>query len=138
MAKSYRQSSSRQATSRVKTLAIAAVSGLGVSILFSIVIAVILSLFSLFTDSNFVEEYLLYIMVAVNTVAIFCGSAYAAHKAKSYGLALGMVIGALYVFFSLAVGVLLNQEIIQILPLVNKLAAALASGALGGLVGVNL
>jgi putative membrane protein (TIGR04086 family) len=112
--------------------------GVLVSLVVSLVAIIFLSVVSLVTDSQFVENYLRYIMVGVTVVSIFIGSAYAAHRAGGGGLIIGVAVGAFYVLISIGLGLELTQEPVSLIVLASKFLAGVASGALGGLVGVNL
>ena len=112
--------------------------GILVSLGLSVMLTVLLAVFSLLVESAFIDRYLSYIIVAITMISIFAGSAYASHRAGSKGLLLGAIVGAIYVVVSVGIGMELNQETISLLVLANKFAAGVAVGALGGLLGVNL
>jgi len=112
--------------------------GVLVSLAVSLICILFLSLASMATDSLVLEDYLQYIMVAVTMISIFLGGAYAAQRAGSAGLIIGMAVGVIYVLISLAIGIEATPETLSLWILGNKILAGLAAGALGGLVGVNL
>ncbi|MDR3592367.1 MAG: TIGR04086 family membrane protein [Negativicutes bacterium] len=112
--------------------------GVLVSLAVSLACVLFLALASLATESLLVENYMRYIMVAVTVISIFSGAAYAAQRAGSAGLFIGMAVGAAYVLISLAIGLEITPESVSFLVLANKFLAGVAAGALGGLVGVNL
>jgi putative membrane protein (TIGR04086 family) len=112
--------------------------GVLVSLIVSLICVLFLALASLSTESLLVENYARYIMVAVTVISIFIGSAYAAQRAGSAGLFIGMAVGAAYVLISLAIGLEITPDSVSFLVLANKFLAGIAAGALGGLVGVNL
>lgn len=112
--------------------------GLLVSLAVSLVCILFLALTSLATESLLVENYMRYIMVGVTVISIFIGAAYAARKAGSAGLIIGMAVGAVYVLVSLAIGLEITPDSVSFLVLANKFVAGIAAGALGGLIGVNL
>lgn len=114
------------------------VRGLFVSLGLSVMLTVLLSVFTLLVENAFIDSYLNYIMVAITLVSIFTGSVYAAHKAGCKGLLVGASIGVVYVLISVGIGMEINNETISLLVLANKFAAGTAVGALGGLLGVNL
>lgn len=108
------------------------------SLFVSVICTLLLSLVSLIAENLRLDHYVQYIMVAITMLSIFIGSAFATQKAASMGLILGMTIGVVYVLLSVAIGMKLSHETISLLVLANKLAAGIAAGALGGLVGINL
>lgn len=112
--------------------------GVLVSLFVSLICILFLSLASLATDNLVLEDYLQYIMVAVTMISIFLGGAFAAQRAGSAGLIIGMAVGVVYVLISIAIGIESTPETLSFWILGNKLLAGLAAGALGGLVGVNL
>ena len=112
--------------------------GLLASLGLSVMLTVLLSVFTLLVENSFIDGYLNYIMVAVTILSIFTGSVYAAHRAGSRGLLVGALVGAVYVLISVAIGMEINKETISLLTLANKFIAGVAVGALGGLMGVNL
>lgn len=112
--------------------------GLGVSIISTLVFSLFLSFASMATASVRVEEYMSYVVVGVTVTSIFIGSIYAAQKAGSRGLIIGVAIGAIYVFVSIALGMKVSGETITLAMFTNKFLAGVAAGALGGTVGVNL
>ncbi|MEN6413691.1 MAG: TIGR04086 family membrane protein [Veillonellales bacterium] len=109
-----------------------------VSLAVSLVCTLFLSLVSLLSEGFFIERYMEYIMVAVTMVSIFIGSVFAAQKAESKGLLIGIAVGFIYVIVSVAVGMKISQETITLLVFANKFVAGIAAGALGGLIGINL
>jgi putative membrane protein (TIGR04086 family) len=119
-------------------MAVLIFKGILVSLAVSLVCILFLSLVSLATESVFIENYLRYVMVGVTVVSIFVGSAYAAQRAGSAGLIIGMAVGIVYVLVSIGVGLEMSSDSVSFLVLGNKFLAGIAAGALGGLVGVNL
>lgn len=119
-------------------MAVLIFKGILVSLAVSLVCILFLSLVSLATESVFIENYLRYIMVGVTVASIFVGSAYAAQRAGSAGLMIGMAVGIVYVLVSIGVGLEMSSDSVSFLVLGNKFLAGIAAGALGGLVGVNL
>jgi len=135
VSKRSRYSTSPQRASKIAILLFkGVVAGLGVAIIGSI----LLSLASLTTDNVFIEEYNRYIMIGITVVSIFVGSAYAARKAGSHGIMIGITVGILYVLITIAIGMEISQDSPALLILTNKFVAGIAAGALGGMVGVNL
>jgi putative membrane protein (TIGR04086 family) len=114
------------------------IKGVLVSLVISVVLTVLLSIFSLMAENVYVDNYLHYIMVAITIVSIFAGSAYATQKAGARGLLIGASVGIVYVLVSIGLGMEINNETISVMVLANKFVAGVAVGALGGLVGVNL
>jgi len=112
--------------------------GVLISLLVSLLCVLILTVISWVTDSLFVENYLRYIMIGVTMVSVFLGSVFAAHRARSAGLLIGVGVGAIYVLLALALGMEVSRESVNLFVMLNKLAAGLAVGALGAFVGVNL
>lgn len=112
--------------------------GVLVSISVSLVCVVSLALISLASENNSVENSLNYIMIGVTLISIFIGSVYATQKAQTMGLVIGVAVGAIYVLAALAIGIELTPDTLSLLVVANKLAAGMAAGALGGMVGVNL
>lgn len=114
------------------------IRGTCISFIFSLLSVLLLAVFTLVSDSEYLESYLEYIMVAISIGSIFLGSVLATQKAEAKGLLIGISIGILYVGISVLIGMELNNDAATALVLVNKLLAGIAAGALGGLVGVNL
>jgi putative membrane protein (TIGR04086 family) len=119
-------------------IALLIVKGVVASLIVSIASVLFLSVISLATENTFIDQYMQYIMVGVTMISIFMGSVYATQKAESKGLLIGMVIGIIYVLFSIGLGMKLSPEPFVWLVLINKCIAGIAAGGLGGLVGVNL
>ena len=122
----------------VFTLSSRIMKGLGVSVGVSIGCLILLSIFTMFSESSYLENHIQYVMVAVTMVSIFIGSVCSTLRTESMGLIIGMVVGLLYVVLSIAISCIFNQEAIVIVMIVSKVLAGLAAGAIGGLVGVNL
>lgn len=114
------------------------IRGTCISFIFSLLSVLLLAVFTLVSDSEYLESYLEYIMVAISIGSIFLGSVLATQKAEAKGLLIGISIGILYVSISVLIGMELNNDAATALVLLNKLLAGIAAGALGGLVGVNL
>jgi len=114
------------------------IRGTCISFIFSLLSVLLLAIFTLVSDSEYLEAYLEYIMVAISIGSIFLGSVLATQKAEAKGLLIGMSVGILYVGISVLIGMELNNDAATTLVLLNKLLAGVAAGALGGLVGVNL
>jgi len=123
---------------KVSGMAIPIFRGVTVSLFVSVISIIFLSLISLTSESTFLDRYMQYVMVAVTMLSIFIGSAFATHRAESKGLIIGIAVGFIYVLISVGLGMKISQESITLLVLANKFMAGIASGALGGLVGVNL
>ena len=112
--------------------------GILVSLFVAMVFILLLTIISLMTENLFVQTHMRYIMIGVNIVSVFVGSAFAAQRSRSAGLLIGMGVGAVYVLISLAIGMEISREYFSFLVLVNKFIAGMAVGALGGFIGVNL
>ena len=138
MVKVSRQPRFKVQPKRAPGFAVLIGKGVLVSLFVSLICILFLSLASMATESLVLEDYLRYIMVAVTMISIFMGGAYAAQRAGSAGLIIGMAVGIVYVLISLAIGIEAAPEPLSFWILTNKLLAGLAAGALGGLVGVNL
>jgi putative membrane protein (TIGR04086 family) len=123
---------------KVPGVAVLMFKGILVSLTVSLICILFLAFAGLATETLFVDNYVRYIMVGVTMVSIFIGSAYAAQRAGSAGLIIGMARGIVYVLISLAIGLEMSQDSVTLFVLANKFLAGLAAGALGGLVGVNL
>lgn len=121
-----------------QNIAFLILKGVLASLTVSICLAFILSLICLFTQITYFEMNLQYTMVGITMVSIFFGSVYSTKKIESKGLLVGMTVGLVYVVISLAVSVSLIQEPFSTLLIINKIAAGVAAGALGGFVGVNI
>lgn len=138
MAKFSRQGRSSAQPRKAPGFTVLIIKGVLVSLVVSLTCVLLLSLISLVTESLVVEDYLRYILVGVTMLSIFSGGVYAARRAGSMGLVIGMAVGVIYVIISLAVGMEISSESLSFWVLVNKFIAGMAAGALGGLVGVNL
>jgi putative membrane protein (TIGR04086 family) len=138
VAKVYRNSRFNPQPQRNQGLAGPLLRGIIVSLVVSLVCAFGLTIITLVTDILFIDNYLQYIMVGVTMISIFIGSAFAALRAGSHGLLIGVAIGICYVLISVVIGTNLSQESLGILMLLNKLVAGIGAGVLGGLIGVNL
>lgn len=112
--------------------------GVLVSFSFSFACILLLTISSVMTENTYVDDYIQYIMVGVMMLSIFIGSVFSAYYAKAKGMLIGICIGIIYIFFSVGIGMEINQGSISIFMLANKLMAGIAVGILGGLVGVNL
>ena len=126
----------------------AILKGVALSIIISIICALILSVIVFVSDSGRIDEYLGYIMLGVTLVGIFAGSAYAARKIANgsvnsnigagNALLVGISIGIIYVLFSVGISSDLGQNQILLPMLGNKIAAGSLAGALGGFIGINI
>mgnify|MGYP003499551506 CR=1 FL=1 len=125
-------------TPKVSGTAMLIFKGVLVSFSFSIACVVLLAVISLVSENTYVDDYIQYIMVGVTMLSIFVGSAYAAHHAAAKGMIIGILIGVIYVVFSIGIGMEINGSTISLFMMANKLVAGIAVGILGGLVGVNL
>lgn len=114
------------------------IKGILVSFIFSLICVLLLSVFSLISENEFIDQHLQYIMVGISIISIFCGSVFATQKAGSKGLFIGMTVGIAYVCIAVLIGKGLHDESLSLLVFLNKLLAGIAAGSLGGLVGVNL
>lgn len=123
---------------RVSGTAVLIFRGILVSLMVSLVCTLFLSVINLVTENTYIDSYIQYIMVGVTMMSIFIGSVYAANKASSKGLIIGVMIGFVYVLISVGLGMEISQEYVSLLVLANKFVAGIAAGILGGLVGVNL
>lgn len=112
--------------------------GVVVSFSFSLLCLVVLATLSILIENTYIDDYIQYIMVGVTILSIFVGSMEAARHAAGKGMLIGIMIGIIYVLFSVGIGMEMNQGSISLFLLLNKLAAGVAVGILGGLVGVNL
>ena len=112
--------------------------GVLASILVSIGCLLLISIITLFTDNNYIENHIQYMMIAVTLISIFVGSVCATCRTQSRGLIVGMTVGLLYVLLSITISFTLHQDNMIILILITKCLAGLGAGAMGGLVGVNL
>lgn len=123
---------------KVSGVAVSIFRGLIVSLVVSFISIIILSFITLTTESTVLERYMNYVMVAVTMLSIFIGSAYATSKTESKALIIGMAVGCVYVLISIGLGMEIANESITLLTMVNKFAAGIAAGALGGIIGINL
>jgi putative membrane protein (TIGR04086 family) len=138
MAKAAKYRKSGMPPSRNAGMATSVIVGFLVSVCISLLFITLLSLMNVISDSFYIDNYLQYLMVAVNMISIFIGSVYAAQRVQSRVLLTGMAVGFLYVVFSVGIGMTMSGETISLSLLAGKLLTGLAAGALGGLVGVNL
>ncbi|BBB93065.1 MAG TPA: TIGR04086 family membrane protein [Methylomusa anaerophila] len=138
MAKISRRMHNYSDTPRSVSIPLAIFKGVIVSITSSLVFALFFALISMVSDSNYIDKYLEYIVVAITLTSIFIGSVYATQQIESKGLIIGITVGLIYVLFSVGIGMELGQEPVSLLVLGNKLAAGILAGALGGFIGVNL
>jgi putative membrane protein (TIGR04086 family) len=118
--------------------AMSIILGFVVSVCISLLFITLLSIINVVSDTFYIDNYLQYLMVAINMISIFVGSVYAAQRVQSKVLLTGMAVGFLFVVFSIGVGMTMSGETISVSLLAGKLLTGLAAGALGGLVGVNL
>lgn len=125
-------------TPKVSGTAMLIFKGVLVSFSFSIACVVLLAVISSVSENTYVDDYIQYIMVGVTMVSIFVGSAHAAHHAAAKGMIIGILIGVIYVLFSIGIGMEINGATISLFMMANKLVAGIAVGILGSLVGVNL
>lgn len=138
MAKLSRRARNYSQTTRNSNIPMAIFKGVTVSIGISLLCALCLSLLSLLLDSQFIDNYIEYIMVAITMTSIFIGSVYATKQIASKGLLIGCAVGIIYVLFSVGIGLELGQAQVSWLMLGNKFVAGSLAGVLGGFVGVNL
>lgn len=137
MAKITRHTRATQPPS-VQNIFVRIAKGILVSIVVSICCLILVSVVTLFTENNYIETHIQYIMVAITLISIFIGSVWATRHTESMGLIVGMIVGLLYVLFSMIISYALNQDSIIFLIVISKILAGLGAGAMGGLVGVNL
>lgn len=138
MAKVTRRTRANSQPQKVQGAAVVIGKGVLVSLIVSLIAIIFLSVVSLVTENQIIEDYLRYIMVGVTVISIFIGSAYAANRAGGGGLIIGMAVGALYALISVGIGLEMTHEPVSLLILASKFLAGIAAGVLGGLVGVSL
>jgi putative membrane protein (TIGR04086 family) len=114
------------------------IKGVFTGLFITLVCAACLSLIGLVTEDIFIDAYMQYLMVAITLMSIFIGSLFAAKCASSKGLIVGGLVGIVYVLLAAGIGMHLGHETLSLLIVANKLAAGVAAGMLGGLIGVNL
>lgn len=112
--------------------------GLFISIVLTLVSLFLLSLILLEREQPFSATKLQYIMIAITLSSVFTGSFLAARYSQFRGLIIGLWVGLVYAFLSIAVGKSMTHEELSTLFIFNKVFASILAGALGGLVGVNL
>lgn len=138
MAKAVKYRKGGMPPARSTGIAMSIILGFIVSVCISLLLITLLSLINVVSDTFYIDNYLQYLMVAVNMLSIFIGSVYAAQRVQAKVLLTGMAVGFLFVVFSVGVGMTMSGEPISLSLLAGKLLTGLAAGALGGLVGVNL
>lgn len=138
MAKAAKYRKSSLPPGKTAGTAMSIILGFIVSVCISLLFITLLSIMNVVSDTFYIDNYLQYLMVAINMLSIFIGSVYAAQRVQSKVLLTGMAVGFLYVVFSIGVGMTMSGETISLSLLAGKLLTGLAAGALGGLVGVNL
>ena len=138
MAKSSRYSRSALQSPKSTNTVLQVLKGALISLLASVIFVLLLVGFSLLQEDMTLDRYLQYVMIMIALLSIFIGSAWASHQTQSQGLLVGVSVGILYSLLSMLIGIELNPSTLSVSILLAKLAAALAAGALGGLVGLNL
>ena len=114
------------------------VKGTALSVVVSLVFSVFLAVISLVTDLASVERYMSYIILGAALCSVFIGSAYAAQQAKSQGILIGAGVGIAYVLAVALFNMHLSADTFNLLMFSKKMEITTVTGAIGGMVGVNL
>lgn len=114
------------------------IRGIFISSIVALGLTVVLSAITLLLETDYIDLYIKYIMVAVTLFSVFTGSMYAANRAQTKGLIVGGCVGLIYAMIFIVIGSSWNREELLLFIILNKMAASVAAGLLGGLIGVNL
>lgn len=105
---------------------------LGITLLLLFIFAVVL------TYTNIAESVIKPVIIIVTAISILIGSSLSTLKIKKNGLLNGAIVGFIYIFslyiISSITGSGFNLNIISII----MIAASVAAGMVGGIIGVNL
>lgn len=71
-------------------------------------------------------------------ISVFIGGFYSAHHYGNRGLVRGVIIGLMVFIFMLLVTLIANPALISLKPLIKDLLFGIASGGLGGILGVGM
>lgn len=110
--------------------------GLVCSFAILVITSIILGFFfSIFNALN--EEVISRILLVINYVAIFVGGIYSARASYRKGWLIGGFVGLLYMLIILILG-LRWVEISFSLDLILRIVSGFITGAIGGIIGINL
>ena len=115
------------------------VKAVAIGVLCSVVLAVLLAcLFSMMLNmmSGIPYEIIDYVMVAIEGFSVLIGAYIACVVAKSKGLIIGALCGAISLLIVFAVGMSMAKNNIGLLTVIRS-AVMLLCGIIGGIMGVN-
>ncbi len=115
------------------------VKAVAIGVLCSVVLAVLLAcLFSMMLNmmSGIPYEIIDYVMVAIEGFSVLIGAYIACVVAKSKGLIIGALCGAISLLIVFAVGMSMAKNNIGLLTVIRS-AVMLLCGVIGGIMGVN-
>lgn len=114
------------------------VKGTALSVLVSLIFSLFLAVISMVADLASIERYMSYIVLGATVCSVFIGSAYAARQAKIHGVLIGAGVGIAYVLAASLFNMHISTETFHLIILGKKMAITAATGAIGGVVGVNI
>ncbi len=115
--------------------AAAVLKGVGAAFLITLVVFVVYALLLTYTDVS--EGYISVVAIVSTAVSCCVGGFLAAKKGGKSGLIYGVLVGVVYGILLIAVNILAGAEGGSILSKVTMMVCAMASGGVGGIVGVN-
>ena len=98
-------------------------------------LVIITALIYYFADIN--EHLLNIILFAIIVISVFSGGWISAKKSGQHGLINGLFCAVVYFIIILAISFIINKQISFTPHLTSMLLAGLASGMLGGILGIN-
>lgn len=109
--------------------------GCGVAYAITCIVFAIFALILTYTDVS--EEYIHIVSIVCAAISCVVGGGMASVKSGSKGLLKGVATGLVYAVILLAVNILAGSETEGITGKITMLVCAMASGGIGGIMGVN-
>ncbi len=110
-------------------------TGTFLSLLISLVLVCILAIVVYF--SNISDRTVTAVIFAISVVSVFFGALILAKNVESRGLLNGLVLAGVYFAILFVVSLLVNGTVAPSMGNILRLLSILASGSLGGILGIN-
>ena len=120
----------------VKKTGVAIFKGEIISLIINFIGLIILSL--IMTYSNFYDNNISTIIIAINTIAILIGSSLSTIRLDKNGIINGLIIGFLYMIIYLLIALIFKGTINFSTKTIILFILGIIAGGIGGIIGVNL
>lgn len=109
--------------------------GVGISIIFTLVLLIIFSV--ILTYTNIQENVINPVIMIITAISILIGSSLVNIKIRKNGLINGGIIGAIYIIIIYLISSILNWKFSLNIQSIIMIAVSIIFGILGGIIGVN-